>query len=278
MSRLTLTPLENLESPGAAISHRLTVERSLEPIWDAQARLYLQEMTSEISQLGRVDSSTIHQAYEEIVVGGVMEVVDGEEAGRSAIHAALKSDPLADEVYSSAQVVVEVLDLEEVREVLPVILSFDTPSAVMEALTAAGFEQIARIAGRGALGIAIGAASVGAAPHVTRVIREHGAEWSRRVRGAAITAATAADNAITMAQLETTRGPHGTGYPYKKWITRRDDRVRPTHAAADGQKVPLKSDFTVGGYSLNMPGDPYGPLHERINCRCVVVGARSKKS
>lgn len=272
--RFTLSPLIDLESPGAAFSHRVTVENALEPIWADQVRTYLSEMTEEIVSLGRVDSSTVHDAYSEIVIEGTMARIDGDEAGTDMVRQFLQLDPMADEVYDSAQTVLEVISPNEHREVLSVILDFDTPSAELEALSAAGFDRIARIAGRGAAAVAIGTAAGVAAPHVTQVVREYGPTWSRKIRGAARNAATAADNAMTKAQLRTTRGPHGSGYPYKMWVTRRDDRVRPSHSGADSQKVPLNSKFSVGGYDLDMPGDPGGPMHERAGCRCVVVGAR----
>jgi len=41
-----------------------------------------------------------------------------------------------------------------------------------------------------------------------------------------------------------------------------DDRVRPEHAAADGQVVDVDKPFEVGGHLKNAPDD--------INCRCAV--------
>lgn len=49
----------------------------------------------------------------------------------------------------------------------------------------------------------------------------------------------------------------------KEWIATRDDRVRPEHAEADGQVVPVDASFTVGGADYDYPGDP--------NCRCTVA-------
>ena len=57
----------------------------------------------------------------------------------------------------------------------------------------------------------------------------------------------------------------------KRWVTRRDDRVRPTHAAADGQTVPVGEPFIVGGWALMFPGDPVAPLVETAGCRCVLI-------
>lgn len=53
------------------------------------------------------------------------------------------------------------------------------------------------------------------------------------------------------------------------------ERTRATHRAADistpvtGQRVPLAQPFMVGGFPLMTPGDPDGPAHEVIQCRCT---------
>lgn len=52
------------------------------------------------------------------------------------------------------------------------------------------------------------------------------------------------------------------------WLSTIDSRTRPAHAAADGQRVPLRQPFTVGGAQLMFPGDPTGPAAQVINCRC----------
>jgi Phage Mu protein F like protein len=55
----------------------------------------------------------------------------------------------------------------------------------------------------------------------------------------------------------------------KEWLNAHDARVRPTHAEAGGQEVPLDGAFRVGGFDLMYPGDPQGPPQEVINCRCT---------
>ena len=58
---------------------------------------------------------------------------------------------------------------------------------------------------------------------------------------------------------------------HHQWIAASDERTRPTHAAASGQRVPLEEPFTVGGSTLQYPGDPNGDPAETINCRCSTL-------
>lgn len=55
----------------------------------------------------------------------------------------------------------------------------------------------------------------------------------------------------------------------KRWQATHDQRVRHTHAEADGQIRPLHTPFEINGHKLQFPGDPKGPAGEVINCRCA---------
>lgn len=57
----------------------------------------------------------------------------------------------------------------------------------------------------------------------------------------------------------------------KEWVATRDARTRLTHSLADGQQVELDEPFTVGGSTLQFPGDPLGAPGEIINCRCTTI-------
>ena len=64
----------------------------------------------------------------------------------------------------------------------------------------------------------------------------------------------------------------------KVWISTIDGHTRPTHWAADGQRVPLSASFTVGAEQLDYPQDPKGSPGETKNCRCRVgILARDEK-
>ncbi|AWI32707.1 phage portal protein [Streptomyces tirandamycinicus] len=54
----------------------------------------------------------------------------------------------------------------------------------------------------------------------------------------------------------------------RTWVTRRDDRVRASHAAVDGTTLPVTQPYDVDGYPMRYPGDQLAPLHLTINCRC----------
>lgn len=57
----------------------------------------------------------------------------------------------------------------------------------------------------------------------------------------------------------------------KTWASMEDERVRPDHARANGQTVPINKPFIVGGYRMQYPGDPSAPANQVINCRCTAV-------
>ena len=57
----------------------------------------------------------------------------------------------------------------------------------------------------------------------------------------------------------------------KIWLATEDERTRPSHRRADGQKAKIDGTFTIGEAKLRFPGDPLGEPGETINCRCSVA-------
>lgn len=54
----------------------------------------------------------------------------------------------------------------------------------------------------------------------------------------------------------------------KQWLATLDGRTRHSHAAQDGEHVPIKEEFSNG---LMFPADPDGDPREIYNCRCTMV-------
>lgn len=56
-----------------------------------------------------------------------------------------------------------------------------------------------------------------------------------------------------------------------RWVTMRDEDVRATHAALEGQTIIPGGTFDVNGNALHYPGEPVGPPDIWINCRCMAM-------
>jgi len=75
---------------------------------------------------------------------------------------------------------------------------------------------------------------------------------------------------ITASNLGSLEGAKATGLPLRRqWLATRDGRVRDDHAAADGQQIPIDSNYVIGGELLKFPGDPAASGANTINCRCT---------
>jgi len=74
--------------------------------------------------------------------------------------------------------------------------------------------------------------------------------------------------AANYATQQTAIDTFGINNLQKEWFAALDSRVRPDHAAANGQIVDQKDYFRVGGEELMMPGDSNGSAFNVINCRC----------
>lgn len=95
--------------------------------------------------------------------------------------------------------------------------------------------------------------------------------WPNRARTVARTETMGAVNAGVFRAAQLDAEARGDLAPFKVWISTEDNRTRPTHVAADGQRTLLSEPFRVGGAQLLFPGDPRGPANEVINCRCSIL-------
>lgn len=106
-------------------------------------------------------------------------------------------------------------------------------------------------------------------------VRDSAGVSEARARVIARSEVLAATNAASLAQARlladptmvkewlATPGPEGVGC---------DERTRPTHCKADGQRVSIGGRFQVGLAHLDFPGDPSSPHpEETANCRCSIA-------
>jgi HK97 family phage portal protein len=101
---------------------------------------------------------------------------------------------------------------------------------------------------------------------LVRQHEEHLTSWADRVAAQAATA-TVAGARDTAAKIV---ADGVGGVVDRMWLTRKDDKVRDTHADVHGQHQPLGEPFHVGDALLRYPGDPFGPPGQVINCRCLL--------
>ncbi len=74
---------------------------------------------------------------------------------------------------------------------------------------------------------------------------------------------------ITAANSGSLKGARSLGFDMEKeWIAG-GGNVRPSHAEAHGQRVPMAKMFRVGAERADFPGDPRLSAAERINCKCT---------
>lgn len=128
------------------------------------------------------------------------------------------------------------------------------------------------IAGQVSQGVNLGEGIPKLAARVDDVLSTSASErWSNRATTVARTETIGALNAARMDSFQIIAEEEGEDDLEKLWLATDDRRTRPTHDLADGQRVPVTSPFLVGGFPLAFPGDPTGPAHEVINCRCTML-------
>lgn len=248
---------DDLFSPGAQLAARNRLERQTVRefgralgtfLADVQA-LALASLSPE-TEVIPFTASVVTEMWEMLAHEAVERILDPEIEGEeyAEVVAILLDSGIPATVYGSATAVLAEgreagWSRRRIGEELAAALAVDaqlTVQAPDEAITAS-LASIGRSLGKIAVGAAVGAATVIAARRFQKRARNR----ARREEPV-----------------------------LQRWVTRRDDRVRPTHAAADGQTVPLGMPFMVGGYSLRHPGDGWAPPHETANCRCWLVAVR----
>lgn len=120
--------------------------------------------------------------------------------------------------------------------------------------------------------IAEGLAAGEEIPKIAARVRDAAGVTEPRARVIARTESHGARNTVNAASVRRVSAAFGNAAAFqRRWQAAEDHRTRPTHNEADGQTVALSEPFTVGGASLDFPGDPSGPPGEIINCRCTTI-------
>jgi hypothetical protein len=107
-------------------------------------------------------------------------------------------------------------------------------------------------------------------PKLAARVRDAVGVTEGRARMIARTEVHGARNTVAMGTMQRFESAYGipSGVMRKEWQATEDTRTRVEHREADGQTVAFTEPFTVGGFPLQFPGDPNGPAHLVINCRC----------
>lgn len=76
----------------------------------------------------------------------------------------------------------------------------------------------------------------------------------------------------TVGNLAALDAAYRSGLRFKEWETFGDGKVRPSHRAVNGVRIPIDEPFTVGGSKLMFPGDTSlgADAEEIVNCRCTL--------
>ncbi|HEU4752007.1 MAG TPA: phage minor head protein, partial [Armatimonadota bacterium] len=128
------------------------------------------------------------------------------------------------------------------------------------------------VAGQMAAGANLGESIPKLAQRVDSVLSATGSErWPNRATVVARTEAIGAMNAGRLEAFKALAEEDPELELEAFWLATSDSRTRPTHRAAEGQRVPVGQPFTVGGFPLRFPGDPSGPPQEVIQCRCTLL-------
>jgi hypothetical protein len=145
---------------------------------------------------------------------------------------------------------------------------FDQLAKVRNLLTGIPDETARMVSDEISKAVSMGASPEQIAEGVQRILDVTGSNyWPNRARVIAVTSVHSMANAGSQAAMLMLQARADRPL-LKEWVSREDERVRPTHHVADGQRVPVASYFMVGSSPMLFPGDPDAPAGEVVNCRC----------
>lgn len=282
----------NVTSPGAGFARQAGMERRVEAALTSSLGAFLDDVMSlAMGQRLALGAATVQERW----TFHTSAVTLGERLPADVadyVSASVALSELPGDAFNTVTAVFQAAadgqwSSTEVRETLADALAIDGREAFLTAAASsprtrdaerrrAEANRKAAVAARSATAKANAAAREDATPAPKRARRRAGADWDAldsggmswmdRMKRDARTAVTGLDGMLS------TDAMRRQGLPYKMWVTRRDERVRHTHAAADTQTVPVDAPFTVGGVPMMHPGDRSAPIAETVNCRCITVG------
>jgi hypothetical protein len=237
--------------PGTAFSAQAREEAKLLRLVDRAATQALRGIKSQ-ALAHSLTPAYSRETYHDAVVRAVSEfgVDPGSSPGRALLEG-LQADTFGDEAFDSVQSVLglyagslHAVDQQDLSDALDEALGLSTPTLVAAGKRLSSWRS-----------------------KLLERSSKLGMSWRNRVKRDVRTAYTGYHGLLAEAYFQ------ARGIRRMRWVTRHDDRVRPTHAAADGQVVDTGTVFVVGNALLPYPGAKTGPIEEWISCRCVVVAA-----
>lgn len=230
------------------------LDRSLERLFERQERVVMEKalgakarriFSSGESPIDSVfDVATWNKQLEEDLAPVISAIVA--EAAEIAVQVSEKSDPGESEPLDP--MVLKAYVADQVRRVQKAndTTREEVLAAMLVALALDSDEDRS-----GVLRAALGAIFANLLGRRRRVIAEHESQ-------AAFNAGTylAAERAMATRPVR------------KRWMSRRDEKVRSEHQLLNGKTVPVDKAFTVNGAPIRFPGDPLAPVGLTINCRC----------
>lgn len=231
------------------------MDRSLERLFERQQRVVMEKASGakarralasgELSVDSIFDLSTWNKQLEEDL-GPVIAAIVG-DAADIAVQTSEKADPaVEDEPLTEETVKGYVGEQVERMQQANSVTREEVLAAVLVALALSPDEDRS-----GVLRTALGAVFAELLGRRRRRIAEHEAQ--------------SAFNAGTFFAAE--RAARGRDVR-KRWLSRRDAKVRTAHRSLHGKALPLTQAFEVQGSTLRFPGDPLAPPALTMNCRC----------
>ncbi|QDH93257.1 MuF-like minor capsid protein [Microbacterium phage Cressida] len=284
----------NVTSPSAAFARQARMEARIEHALSMSLRGFLGDVRDLAEAQGnRLGAATVHERWAYFTSAYILEqrlpTAVAEYVSESVAQSTLPDDVFntvtsvfqaaGDQQWSSAEVsatLAEALAVEG-REAFLTAAGTSARSKTRDAARRrAEAARKAAVSARSATARANAAQAEPEPEEPKRPRRRNGADWGAldeggmswmdRMKRDARTAVTGLDGMLSTAEMRR------RGLPYKMWVTRRDERVRHAHAAADTQTVPTDQPFTVGGVPMMHPGDRSAPASLTVNCRCITVG------